>query len=259
VSIVSLDYAAETTNLNADNDARGHPFTLPTGAVIDGKNTLQTFNVPGPAAAVPPPMDLPSDSVHPTLPGGAVITGKNTLQIFDTNDATNQPKPTDAPVNQPDEVKLSPEDSPNPETTPSPATVVAVAVETDIIYAEIAPEPVSSTISMDHNDSPSDIPPLLPWYRRRSIVAMMMIVAISLALGLGLYYGLGASDNTIRAAYLTSYINNITFTNRTITPNGASPENNALAWMINNDKTLEISAMIDLDDPYSTRFLRFRI
>jgi hypothetical protein len=193
------------------------------------------------------------------LPGGAVITSKNTLQTFDTNDATNQPKPTDAPVYQPDEVKLSQVDSPNPETTPSPATVVAVAVETDIIFAEIAPEPVFSTISMDHNDSPSDIPPLLPWYRRRSIIAMMMIVAIALALGLGLYYGLGTSDNTIRAAYLTSYINNITFTNRTITPNDESPENKALKWMINNDKTLEISAMIDLDDPYSTRFLRFRI
>jgi hypothetical protein len=264
VSIVSMDYATDTTNGIDTGHAGQAPPSLPTGEVIDSKNTLQSFDA-HPAAAMPSD-DALENPVHPTLPGGAVITGKNTLQTFDVDGPANQPTSMDSPFDPLDDVKRSPDEPPNPAitmtTTSPPATVVAVAVEADIVYAEIAPEVVSSTISMDQNEYNKATPHTASWYRRRSTILILTIFALSLATGLGLYFGLGKFNSSIdpyRATILTSYINNFTLTNKTITPNDASPENKALQWMIANDKTLDTSAVISEDDPIARNAIGFRI
>jgi hypothetical protein len=257
VSIVSLDYAAETTNVIATGHAVPPLPTLPTGALIDGKNTLQSFE--GRTAVAMPSDDALEDPVHPTLPGGAVITGKNTLQSFNAEGQMNQPMPMGSSANPPEEVKPSSDDSPNSVDTltpPPPATVMAVAVDADIIYADIAP--LSA-----------------PWYKKWStFFALLVLVAVSLALGLGLYFGLATYDpfmNSItsvpnsapiavdpyrerRVAVLTSFINKITLSNQTITANGTSAESKALAWMIANDTTIDTANLLVYSDDYYSLF-----
>jgi hypothetical protein len=221
--------------------------TLPTGEVIDSKNTLQSFDAPDTLAAGPPAV-APEFPAHPTLPDGAVITGKNTLQSFDERLPDGLPNPIDTV------------------TPPPPATVLAVAVDADVVYAEIAPTAVL-------------------WYKSRSSYLLLFVAAVSLALGLGLYIGRAANDPpmdhippldsvsgkptsapvvvdpnlAIRAAVLTSYINNITLSNQAIQANGTSPESKALAWLVNNDTALDTAAVISKNDPIAKNAVGFRI
>jgi hypothetical protein len=129
--------------------------TLPTGEVIDGKNTLQSFaGRRDPPASVPLEFE-PEIQVHPTLPDGQVITGKNTLQSFDVERDVEQRTPVDPPDEVTDDAKpLSQEDRPNSMVaSPSPTeTVIAVPVETDIVYAEVVREPVAPSVAPDRHE-----------------------------------------------------------------------------------------------------------
>jgi hypothetical protein len=302
VSIVSLEeHTTETTNITPAIAAR--PPTLPTGEVIDAKNTLQSFGSPGTPIALDPPPSVgePEMPVHPTLPDGQVITGKNTLQSFREVIDRNQQTPFETPQNSQNEVKpLSQEDRPSSmiATSPPSTTVVAVAVESDIIYAEVVPEPVLPFVAPDHHENHNaPVEPTTPWYQARSTYVLLTIISLLLAIVLGVSIGLsnGSSNDTpvtivptsapisamptrthvsavpttapiamdpnitIRAAVFTSYINNITLSDQIITQNGTSPESKALAWMIANDTTLETSAVISEVDPIARNAIGFRI
>jgi Leucine-rich repeat (LRR) protein len=272
------------------------PPTLPTGEVMDGKNTLQSFEAPSTPATLqdPPEMVTTNGSVRFTLPNGALITGKNTLQSFEAVGGLNhQRTPMDPPdALAVDDVKPLSTDAPppNPAAAPPSTTVVAVAVETDLVYAELAPEPVSSYVPVHPNGNPHGpvAPTTTPLYQSRSTVVWLTVtVLVLLAVVLGVSIGLsrnGSSSNeasapiavvpmdeptmapiaidpniTIRAAVLTSYINNITRSKQTIATNGSSPESQALAWLIYNDTLLETVAVISAEDPISRNAIGFRI
>jgi hypothetical protein len=272
------------------------PPTLPTGQVMDGKNTLQSYEAPNTPALLqdPPEMVTTNGSVRFTLPDGALITGKNTLQCFDAVDGPNyQRTPMDPPdALAVDDVKPLSTDAPppNPATAHPPTTVVAVAVETDLVYAELAPEPVSSYVPVHPNGNPHGLlaPTTTPWYQSRSTVVWLTVTVLALlAVVLGVSLGWsrnGSSSNeasapiavvpmdeptmapiavdpniTLRATVLTSYINNITLSNQTIAANGTSPESQALSWLIYNDTLLETAAVINAEDPISRNAMGFRI
>jgi hypothetical protein len=267
-SIVSLEeHTTETTNITPGVAAR--PPTLPSGEVIDGKNTLQSFDSPGPPMSrYPPPAAGETEPpAHFTLTDGRIITGKNTLQSFDAAGNTLQQMPLDPHNDGTDDAKRSStEEPPNSmvATSPPATTVVAVAVESDIVYAEVVREPVATTT---------------PWYQARSTYVLLTIILLLLAIVLGVSIGLsnGSSNNTpvtivptsapiaidpnitVRAAVLTSYINDITLSNQIVMKNGTSPESKALAWMIANDTTLETSAVISEVDPIARNAIGFRI
>jgi hypothetical protein len=307
VSIVSLDDTAETTNVIATGHAGPPPPTLLAGEVIDGKNTLQSFDEPGTLAAAMSSEGALEDPVHPTLPGGAVITGKNTLQSFDANELINQPTRVVPPLVFPDDAKQLPSDSPSSNSiatmAPPSTTVVAVAVTTDIVYAELVPELGPSSNIMHHNGNQKfPVASVTPWFKRRSNFALMtFIIIVLLAVVLGVTIGLSSTSSsskeaskniaslptmapiaavtanvpntsvptmapiaidpniTLRAAVLTSYINNITLSNHTIAANGTSPESQALSWLIYNDTFLETTAVISEGDPISKNAIGFRI
>jgi hypothetical protein len=140
--------------------------TLPTGEVIDCKNTLRSFaGRRDPPASVPLEFE-PEIQVHPTLPDGQIITGKNMLQSFDMERDVDQRTPVDPPDEVTDDAKRSStEEPPNSmvATSPPPTeTVVAVAVESDLIYAEVVREPVAPSVAPDrlenHNAPVAPIP-----------------------------------------------------------------------------------------------------
>jgi hypothetical protein len=226
------------------------------------------------------------DPVNPTLPGGAVITGKNTLQSFDVDSPTDQPTLINPAIDPQDDVKRSPDEPPISAitTTTSAQTAVAIAVDADIVYGEVATEPANQNIMVE---------PMTPWYKRQSTFAFLTIISLLLAVVLGLSIGLngnGASGNSmptsapisavttgspffpvpvvaptedpylpIRAVVVTSYINNITLSNQTITANGTTPESKALAWLINNDTALDTAKVISEDDPIVINAIGFQI
>jgi hypothetical protein len=306
VSMVSVGDVAsdETTNVVTANHAEHPPPTptLPTGEVIDGKNTLQSFAAPSTQGAMPPTV-ASGDPVPPfTLPGGAVITGKNTLQSFPTDGPPNHQRiNVDARMDVPDDddAKPSPEDAPPPNPAaaraPLPTTVVAVAVETDIVYAELA-------LEEPNGNQNGPVTPVTSWYQSRwtfALMTLLIMVLLAIVLGVSIYFSSnGSSSNaasnngnglptsapiavvpmnvpiasvptmapmainpniTIRAAILTSYINNITLSNQTIAANGTSPESQALSWLIYNDTLLETAAVIRKEDPISKNAMGFRI
>jgi hypothetical protein len=279
--------------------------TLPTGQVMDGKNTLQSFEAPNTTATLQdPPEMVTNGSVRFTLPDGALITGKNTLQSFDAVDGPNhQRTPMDPPdALAVDDIKplLTDAPPPNPAAAPPSTTVVAIAVETDLVYAELAPEPVSSYVPVHPNGNPHGpvAPTTTPWYQSRSTVVWLTVTVLALlvvVLGVSLGWSSSSSSNssssneasgngnglptmapifasvptvapiaedpniTLRAAVLTSYINNITLSNQTIASNGTSPESQALSWLIYNDTLLETAAVISTEDPISSNAVGFRI
>jgi hypothetical protein len=283
VSIISLDNATDTTNGIDTGHSGQAPPSLPTGEVIDSKNTLQSFDAH--PSSVPPAI-APDVPMHPMLPGGAMITGKNTLQNFDSEGLGNQPTPISPVIDLRDDRKRSPDEPPISAitTTNSPQTAVAVAVDADIVYGEVATEPVNQSVTVE---------PTTPWYKRQSTFAFLTIISLLLAVVLGLSIGLSGNGSSgistpmsapistvttsspifsvptmaptvdlslpIRAAVLTSYINNITLSNQTITANGTTPESKALAWMIANDTALDTAAVISKDDPISKNAIGFRI
>jgi Leucine-rich repeat (LRR) protein len=55
------------------------------------------------------------------------------------------------------------------------------------------------------------------------------------------------------AAALAYFINSITLSNRTIAANGTSPESMALKWMITNDTTLDATTLTNLDSALPSR------
>jgi hypothetical protein len=108
------------------------------------------------------------------------------------------------------------------------------------------------------------------------VTIIVLLLAVVLGVSIGLRSRDGSSSNdpsnssdmapiaidpniTIRAAVLTSYINNITLTNKFIAANGTSPESQALSWLIYNDTFLETAAVISEDDPISKNAIGFRI
>jgi hypothetical protein len=313
VSIVSLlDYAAETTNILATDDSR-HPPTQLTGEVMDGTNTWRSFHM---QPAAEPPEVARTDPVHPTLPGGAVITGKNTLQSLDAMGGIQQRAPTNPPLDLVDptlpdgavitgkntlqsfsvkgviqqqasmDTPFDPADeaeeaaldeSPNTTITMTATnqTAVAIAVDADIVYGEVDPDPLLFA-------------PTTAWYKSRSTLALFTFISILLAVVLGLSIGLSNNNDsskniidlpsnapiaavpinsqnvidhniTRRAEVLTSYIQNITLANQKISPNGTSSESKALYWMIYNDTTFNTSLVISEDDPISRNSIGFHI
>jgi hypothetical protein len=259
--------------------------------VIDSKNTLQSFDAH--PSSVPPAI-APDVPMHPMLPGGAMITGKNTLQNFDSEGLGNQPTPISPAIDLQDDRKRSPDEPPISAitTTDSLQTAVAVAVDADIVYGEVATEPVNQTVTVE---------PTTPWYKRQSTFAFLTIISLLLAVVLGFSIGLSGNGTpsiepfksgdslptsapsavvpmnatittepnmtpiainpniTLRAAVLTSYINNITLLNQKITANGTTPESKALSWLIYNDSFLETAALISEDDPIRKNAIGFRI
>jgi hypothetical protein len=278
-----------------NNASTNWSMWMPLCAVVDGKNTLQSFDLHGTPVSLEPPEILP-DTVRFALPDGQLITGKNTLQSFDAAGREGRPSqrtPMDPPDAFADDMKPSSNGAlppPNPvgAVTPPSTTVVAVAVEADIVYVEVSPEAA---------------PTKTTWYKSRSTLSFVTIIVLLLAVVLGVSIGLssrnGSSSNdpsnssnsapisapiavvmstnahitamptlapiaidpniTIRAAVLTSYINNITLTNQKISANGTSPESKDLSWLIYNDTTLNTSAMISEDDPIAERSIGFQI
>jgi hypothetical protein len=57
---------------------------------------------------------------------------------------------------------------------------------------------------------------------------------------------------------LTSFINNITFSNRTIVANGTTPEDQALSYLIVNDTTFNFTQLLELNS-MMTNIVQFRI
>jgi hypothetical protein len=261
---------------------------LPSGQVIDGKNTLQSFDATSQTSAtslelIPPDELLQTQSnsgrkrSHPTLPTGEVIDGKNTLQSFDTG----------------------------------PTTVIAVAVEAlpNIVDAELAPEYVSSVTDHANSGGNNNVAPV-SWYKRKSTILILVCVVMVVITALGLYIGISESSSgstnpteqdparsltnspvalqrnpsgsptgspleaasmnpttetvfvnstmTFRSDVLTAFINNVTLTNQTIVSNGTSPESKALAWMILNDTTLDTNDLSGMD-AMSTSTIGFNI
>jgi hypothetical protein len=155
-SMISLEDTVPNEMTSGDMES---PPTLPTGAVVDGKNTLQSFEAHGtPVSLQGPPEKVSPGTVRLILPNGQLITGKNTLQSFDTGreGRPSQRTPMDPPDAFADDMKPSSNGAlppPNPvvAVTPPSTTVVAVAVEADIVYAEVSPEPVLSFMPVNHN------------------------------------------------------------------------------------------------------------
>jgi hypothetical protein len=140
----------------------------------------------------------------------------------------------------------------------SPDTVVAVAVDSNVIYAELAPELIG--------DQNVTVSPAAPRYkgisRTKALFTMVAVSLVCLAVGLGLYYGITASDKSApmdRTTVLTSYINSISLSKPKITANGTSPESMALSWLIANNTTLDTAALLSEDDPISNNAIGFRI
>jgi hypothetical protein len=288
VDVVLADTLAVSLAGGSDNAAADAlrqsdpPPTLPTGAVIDGKNTLQSFERrrrDPPATVRSPEIEPDGPVVHPTLHNGQVITGKNTLRTFDdTGREMGERTPVDPPDDVADELKSLPYDQANPNVATAPPSTTAIAVAVgDIVYAELAPEPDPSTSETNHNENHNA--PSTAWYKNRSTFVLMTIILLLLAVVLGVSIGLsnnGSSNETFKtiptsppiaidpnlaiwAAVLTSYINNITLTNQTITADASSPESKALSWLIYNDTTLNTTAVIREDDPISRTVVGFRI
>jgi hypothetical protein len=167
---------------------RDPPPTFPRREVVDVKNTLQSFDSHDPPVSILPLLDQ-----RPTLPNGQVINAKNTLQSFDTQQR-NQRTPIDPPDDPPDEGKRSSNNEPpNPTVAMTHPSTMAVTMATDIVYAELAPE------LGDRNLNTVDVP-TAPWYHGRFTLALLTIVAISVAIGLGLYFGVsnGLSNETVK-------------------------------------------------------------
>jgi hypothetical protein len=306
-SVVVNPHIADETDAPEDYNVLDNQPTLPTGEVIDGKNTLQTFSTTSRRTPLQdPPAFEPTVVEHsqsqPTLPNIELINSKNTLQSFGTNPGfLNQRIPLDPPAGSPekDEVKQLSGDPPNPVVPPQSTTVVAMAVEAEpnFVYAQLAPQQESLNAAIDFNGNQNNVPSVALWKNHRATFVLLAIftVSISLALGLGLYFGLhnGSSGQTvkdignvptgtpvstiessinptldmassdvdvsIRTAVLTSYINNITLSNQSIAFNGTSPESMALKWLIFNDTTLETTALTSMDAPLSSSPVGFSI
>jgi hypothetical protein len=58
---------------------------------------------------------------------------------------------------------------------------------------------------------------------------------------------------------LTSFINNITLSNRTIAANGTTPEDRALNYLIVNDTTFNFTQLLTLNSMMTTNMVQFRI
>jgi hypothetical protein len=62
-----------------------------------------------------------------------------------------------------------------------------------------------------------------------------------------------------RQSLLTSFINKITLSNRTIAKNGPTPEDQALNYLIVNDTTFNFSQLLTLNSMMTTNIVQFRI
>jgi hypothetical protein len=279
---IALEEDVVTTSTSRND---GLEPTLPTGEAIDGKNTLMSFEhrrtdvqgTPDFLFAEERSHAHPSDR-HPTLPSGELINSKNTLQSFDNFGLDNHATSTGPPIeiaadgHKRHTESLSPMVASTTNVEP-PSTAIAVPIETDhnIVYAELAPELVPSVnvaTIYDINNA-RDAPPT-SWYKRRSTRCLLAVVALLVALGLGLSFGITASsdssdvnlsmspsmDNnpslapsmdpglTMRVSVLTSFIKNISLlSSEAIMLDGTSPESRALSWIIFNDTTVDTSAL----------------
>jgi hypothetical protein len=244
------------------------PPTIPTGAVIDGKNTLQSFEAIGHTPSVSPALPNVLEHLHvpppitsPTIPTGEVIDGKNTLQSFHVivPTPTNQLLPTDLSINLFAESETR--------------TTESIEAIPNILDAELAPDLVPSLNVFAVEEDDFHVP-LVPWYKQACIFSMLVVFAVCIAVGLGLYFGLrdGSSsanfptpaptfsptllypndtmnsDSAIKATVVAAYVNTITLSNQTISFNDTSPEGMALSWLISDDMNLNISSLASLED-----------
>jgi hypothetical protein len=272
-----LELALDDTSIlpSITTNPPGHPSQpiLPTGEVIDSKNTLQSFETTHPSGTPLPPspiVPIAEDTYvppnQPTIRTGEVIDGKNTMRSFGTAGYTPPPSAHHHAV------VLLP-----PDTATSVSTVVAEAVaspsseEPNIVYAELAPPPEPRNPYHDAG---------LPWYKRRSTYVFLAAVALLAVVGLVVFIVVAEPQNsstssvggpvnaptlasksptaapiaatrptplgtptaeqtTIRTNVLTDIVNNISLSNQEIVVNDISPESRALSWLIYNDTTLD--------------------
>jgi hypothetical protein len=141
-----------------EDPRHGHHPPAQVSALFTNRTSVDSNNT----FTVPPVVVL-KGQLHLTLPNGKVITGKNTLQAFDAV------------------VKRSSNEPPNSIVAPTSHDVVAVAVETDILYSELAPDLVQEYLDA------AAATPAIPWYKGRCTIVLLAIVVVFLAAGLGVY------------------------------------------------------------------------
>jgi hypothetical protein len=293
------------------------PPTLPSGQIIDGKNTLQSFDAfigdQGEVIATYPNtrntnMTTAKDTrtVFATttnranaatatsfaarqdpliLPNGEIINAKNINQSYDVADhrISNKPVHVNSPSNSGTDNAIVSNNN-DSDTTYNVPTVLAFAVPSIV---SVEAEPIStSPQEPQQQQPPQQRPPqqrTTPfWYVSSFIVTALVAVAT----GLGVYCGRGNCKSNIGGSptfpisgtptfpsnvaptfpvnsdgtptpspthngpttILLEFINNITLSNQNITVNGASPESQALTWMVQNESLFNFSYLNSMAD-----------
>jgi hypothetical protein len=244
-----------------------HP-TLPDGQVITGKNTLQSFPAGGQLYRQTPsdlPDNIPDDAkrslnddegpntIAATPPPSATVVA--VAVDDDTVYAILVPEPLPGPVamNQDGNSSIAAAiKSPWYKARTTIFTLlIIVAISLSIVLGlSIGLSNGSSEETLRNNNSIPSTVPVNNLPTTSPITSMPTNASVPIAFD---------PNITLRATVLTSYINTITLSNRTITANGTSPESKALAWMIANDTSLDTSALISVDESISTSSIGFRI
>jgi Malectin domain len=137
-----------------------------------------------------------SKNRHPILPTGEVVDAKNTLQSFDAVAGTNQLIPSHPPVVSGINTVRGSNEAKYPINTAEEPTIFAVAIDSvsNIVHVELSPQLVPSlnVVAIDADDKSARG----SCYMQRSTVLLFALSATFIALGLGLYIGVSESKSS---------------------------------------------------------------
>jgi Leucine rich repeat len=267
------------------------PPALPSGDVIDCKNTLQSFDIraSNDAAIISGITMCTNDSnaqaslIQPTLPTGQVIDCKNTMQSYDT---TNRNIPTGANI-IPMETKRQIIGNRNAESVPvtrngnrnaTTENIPVVAMED--VQAVVVQDVSAVAILEGQLFTESSPRPDRTILWAIGILTIVTAIVITGVCSSGKCSGKAVdlppsqvptsspsfsppmtSTNALEVmmeSAVTSFVNAISFLDEEIHMNGTSPESRALAWLILNDTLFNRTELLTLNSKVDTE-VSFRV